>query len=122
MVAVEAPEATPAPTLTAVEQAPAVQKPWPGVPVVLTPLLTLAYVLLAPFLGLLAVVAIPAWHLAKWLMARPTTQFTRWGRDVALFFAAPFIGLAYIVALPFVGIGVIAWTGFKAVFARRGGA
>jgi hypothetical protein len=33
-------------------------------------------------------------------------------KNVALFFAAPFIGLAYIVALPFVGLGfmaVLAW-------------
>ena len=28
--------------------------------------------------------------------------------NIALFFAAPFIGLAYIVALPFVGLGVLA--------------
>ena len=34
-------------------------------------------------------------------------------KNIALFFAAPFIGLAYIVALPFVGIGALAvfgWT------------
>ncbi len=29
-------------------------------------------------------------------------------KNIALFFAAPFIGLAYIVALPFVGLGMIA--------------
>jgi CheY-like chemotaxis protein len=29
-------------------------------------------------------------------------------RNILLFFAAPFIGLAYIVALPFVGLGVLA--------------
>jgi CheY-like chemotaxis protein len=29
-------------------------------------------------------------------------------KNIALFFAAPFIGLAYIVALPFVGLGVFA--------------
>jgi hypothetical protein len=28
--------------------------------------------------------------------------------NIVLFFAAPFIGLAYIVALPFVGLGVLA--------------
>jgi hypothetical protein len=28
--------------------------------------------------------------------------------NIALFFAAPFIGLAYIIALPFVGLGAIA--------------
>jgi CheY-like chemotaxis protein len=36
--------------------------------------------------------------------------------NVLLFFAAPFIGLAYIIALPFVGIGVLA------VLAARAGA
>ncbi len=29
-------------------------------------------------------------------------------KNIALFFAAPFIGLAYIVALPFVGLAVLA--------------
>ena len=29
-------------------------------------------------------------------------------KNVALFFAAPFIGLAYIIALPFVGLGYLA--------------
>ncbi len=29
-------------------------------------------------------------------------------KNIALFFAAPFIGLAYIVALPFVGLGFLA--------------
>ncbi len=29
-------------------------------------------------------------------------------KNIALFFAAPFIGLAYIVAIPFVGLGMIA--------------
>lgn len=36
--------------------------------------------------------------------------------NVALFFAAPFIGLAYIIALPFVGLG------YLAVLALRTGA
>ncbi|HEU0198997.1 MAG TPA: response regulator [Burkholderiaceae bacterium] len=34
-------------------------------------------------------------------------------KNVGLFFAAPFIGLAYILALPFVGLGVLAWMGVK---------
>jgi CheY-like chemotaxis protein len=40
-------------------------------------------------------------------------------RNVALFFAAPFIGLAYAIALPFVGLGVIAWAGYRA-WRKRG--
>ena len=35
-------------------------------------------------------------------------------KNIALFFAAPFIGLAYIVALPFVGIGALAYFGWNA--------
>lgn len=39
-------------------------------------------------------------------------------KNIALFIAAPFVGLAYILAFPFVGLGMIAWMGAKAV-ARR---
>jgi CheY-like chemotaxis protein len=39
-------------------------------------------------------------------------------KNVALFFAAPLIGLAYALAFPFVGLGLIAWHGGKAI-ARR---
>ena len=35
--------------------------------------------------------------------------------NVLLFFAAPFIGLAYAIAFPFVGLGVLAWMGGKAL-------
>ena len=36
-------------------------------------------------------------------------------RNVALFFAAPFIGLAYLLAFPFVGLALLAWVTAKAV-------
>lgn len=39
-------------------------------------------------------------------------------KNIALFLAAPFIGLAYIIAMPFVGIGMLAWFGIKAVMKR----
>ena len=39
-------------------------------------------------------------------------------KNIVLFLASPFIGLAYIIAMPFVGIGMIAWFGFKAVTKR----
>ena len=35
-------------------------------------------------------------------------------KNIALFVAAPFIGLAYIVALPFVGIGALAYFAYSA--------
>jgi len=34
-------------------------------------------------------------------------------KNIALFLAAPFIGLAYIIAMPFVGLGMLAWMGSK---------
>ena len=52
-------------------------------------------------------------------LAEPEARGTRL-RDVALFFAAPFIGLVYAVFLPFVGIGLLAWMGVKELV--RGGA
>jgi CheY-like chemotaxis protein len=33
--------------------------------------------------------------------------------NVALFFAAPFIGLAYAIAFPFVGLGMLVWRGVQ---------
>jgi len=36
-------------------------------------------------------------------------------KNIALFLAAPFIALAYVVALPFVGLGTIAWFVAKAL-------
>lgn len=36
-------------------------------------------------------------------------------KNIALFFAAPFVGLAYILAFPFVGLGMVAWIGGKAL-------
>ncbi|MGP0058449.1 MAG: hypothetical protein ACLPID_04085 [Beijerinckiaceae bacterium] len=35
-------------------------------------------------------------------------------KNIALFLAAPFIGLAYIVALPFVGLGLLAFMAARA--------
>lgn len=37
-------------------------------------------------------------------------------KNIALFLAAPFIGLAYVIAMPFVGAGMLAWMGGKALF------
>lgn len=39
-------------------------------------------------------------------------------RNIALFFAAPFIGLAYVMAAPFVGLGVLAWFAGKALIGK----
>ena len=36
-------------------------------------------------------------------------------KNVALFLAAPFIGLAYAAAFPFVAVGMITWYGVRAL-------
>ena len=36
-------------------------------------------------------------------------------KNVALFVAAPFIGLAYAAAFPFVAVGLLAWYGVRAL-------
>lgn len=38
----------------------------------------------------------------------------RFTKNVALFLAAPFVGLAYILAFPIVGLGMLAWTAIQA--------
>jgi len=36
-------------------------------------------------------------------------------KNIALFLAAPFIGLVYLLAMPFVGLGALVWIGAKAL-------
>lgn len=38
----------------------------------------------------------------------------RFIKNVALFLAAPFVGLAYILAFPIIGLGMLAWTAIQA--------
>jgi CheY-like chemotaxis protein len=40
-------------------------------------------------------------------------------KNVGLFFAAPFVGLAYILVFPFVGLGMLAWIGGRALLSHR---
>lgn len=40
-------------------------------------------------------------------------------KNIALFFAAPFIGLFYLLAFPFVGVALLAWIAGKAVMKNR---
>jgi CheY-like chemotaxis protein len=116
---VAAPAATTAPTATpAAAQAPVAVTTHAGLAAVAAPFLTLAFVLLAPFLALGAMVAIPVWHFASWLIVRPPQPLHRGRSGAALIVAAPFIGLAYIVALPFFGLAAIVWFSFNAAFVR----
>jgi len=41
-------------------------------------------------------------------------------RNIALFVAAPFIGLAYAAAFPFVAVGMLAWYGARALAKKAG--
>jgi hypothetical protein len=41
-------------------------------------------------------------------------------KNVALFAAAPFIGLAYAAAFPFVAVGMLAWYGVRALVKKAG--
>ncbi|HET9580234.1 MAG TPA: hypothetical protein VFP44_20570 [Usitatibacter sp.] len=43
----------------------------------------------------------------------PRTATVRYTRNLLLFVAAPFIGLAYAVAFPFVGLGMLAWMALR---------
>jgi CheY-like chemotaxis protein len=40
-------------------------------------------------------------------------------KNIALFIAAPFVGLAYLLVFPFVGLGMIVWMGATAVAKRK---
>jgi CheY-like chemotaxis protein len=117
--AAPAPVTAPQATHAAAEATKAVG-PDAGPPLWLVPFFTLAYLVLAPFVGLVSLVAIPVWYFAKWLVAPKTKRFSAGRHDVALLFAVPFVGLAYILALPFFGLCAIAWFGFKAVFTKLG--
>jgi CheY-like chemotaxis protein len=80
-------------------------------------LLSLVYVLVLPLVGLVALFVLPFWYGGR-ALAKRTGGMKTWLRNVALFFAAPFVGLAYVIALPFVGLGMLAWMGIKAIMKR----
>ena len=42
-------------------------------------------------------------------------RMVKHAKNVALFLAAPFIGLAYLLAFPVIGFGLLAWVAAKAV-------
>ena len=46
----------------------------------------------------------------------------RVAKNIALFAAAPFIGLAYAAAFPFFAVGMLAWYGVQAARKRAGAA
>ncbi len=54
--------------------------------------------------------------------ARPVelAGVARFVKNVVLFAAAPFIGLAYAAAFPFVAVGMLAWYGARALAKKAG--
>ena len=46
--------------------------------------------------------------------ARVAARIVKNAKNVALFLAAPFIGLVYLITFPFVGIALLAWMAAKA--------
>jgi CheY-like chemotaxis protein len=109
---------TPLPTVEPLPEAVPVAGAWKRLGLFFAaPLLGLAYVVVVPFAGLVALVALPLWYGGKALLNR-TGPLKTWLGNVGLLLAAPFLGLAYVIALPFVGIGMLAWMGAKAVLKR----
>ena len=51
--------------------------------------------------------------------AEPLGGLALAAKNVALFLAAPFMGLAYVVVFPFVGRGMLAWIGGRALLSHR---
>jgi hypothetical protein len=83
----------------------------------------IALFLVAPFIGLAYIVALPLVGLVLLAMmaARAAAEIEavnkvgRALRTTAMFIAAPFIGLAYMIFFPFVGLAMLAWMGGRAV-------
>ena len=48
----------------------------------------------------------------------PAASVGRLLKNVGLFFAAPFIGLAYILFLPFFGVALAGWAVYQAIKRR----
>jgi CheY-like chemotaxis protein len=44
-----------------------------------------------------------------------STGVSTWLMNVGMFFAAPFIGLAFVLAMPFVGAGLLGWSVYRLI-------
>lgn len=51
--------------------------------------------------------------------AKGEATLAKRAKNVALFFAAPFIGLAYLLAFPVIGLALALWIGCKAVMKNK---
>jgi len=82
------------------------------------PFVGLAYILTFPIvgLGMLAWMAVEAQQKksAESAKAHPTPAVSSIAKSTAIFLAAPFIGLVYVIVGPIVGLGMLLWFGFQA--------
>jgi len=58
-----------------------------------------------------------AWMAGAGLV-KHSGKIARFGKNVVLFIAAPFVGLVYVIAFPFVGVAVLAWMGARTLMKR----
>lgn len=78
------------------------------------PLLGLAFVIALPVVSVTLTAYYGGKMIAAHLLAAHWTHIVRYAKNVALFVAAPFVGLAYLIAFPFVGFGALVYMAVKA--------
>lgn len=81
----------------------------------LAPFIGLAYMVLFPLAGLVALAVLAGRAAAKYEAVRVTATVAK---NVGLAVAAPVLGLAYIVLFPVIGLGALAWIGGRAMMSR----
>jgi CheY-like chemotaxis protein len=79
------------------------------------PFIGLAYIVAFPFVGL-GVMAVLAARVAAKNETVKTVAITL--KNIAMVFAAPVFGLVYVVLFPFIGLATLAWLAGRAVAAR----
>ena len=74
------------------------------------PFIALGYIIALPFIGLyqFAKLALEAYAKSRPAANVKLDKAIRRARNVGLFFASPFIALAYVIAMPFVGLFMFA--------------
>ena len=81
----------------------------------LAPFIGLAYMVLFPLVGLVALAMLAGRLATKYEAIRVTATVAK---NVGLAVAAPVLGVAYIVLFPAIGLGTLAWIGGRAVLSR----
>lgn len=83
----------------------------------IAPFIGLAYIVALPFVGLGALAVLAARAAARNRAVRTAGVALKHG---ALLVGAPLFGLAYIIALPIAGMAALAWIGGRAAVGRVG--